>query len=239
MQPSNYLLLVATALSLTALAQSPQAPSPKHVTNYLTSPELNYIALLPPPPTQDSAAQKEDIAAVHAAEAARTPVSAAAAQRDDKEESMFLYASVMGAGFTSGQLPLTAALSAHLRNEVSLVDPPLKASFARPRPFLTDTSLHPVCELSKGGSYPSGHSANGYLYAFVLAQMFPEKSQRLLARADEYAHNRVVCGVHYPTDTEASRRLALILVGTLESSAKFRDEVDHVRIEILNHASQP
>jgi len=38
--------------------------------------------------------------------------------------------------------------------------------------------------------------------------MVPEKRTEILERADVYAHNRLVCGVHTASDLEASRRIA-------------------------------
>ena len=67
-----------------------------------------------------------------------------------------------------------------------------------------DPTLHPVCETNKEGFYPS------FLYAYSLAEI-PEKHTEILARADDYARSRIVCGVHYPTDIEASRRAASIV----------------------------
>jgi acid phosphatase (class A) len=43
------------------------------------------------------------------------------------------------------------------------------------------------------------------LEALVLIMMVPENRDAILTRADDYAHSRVVCGVHYPTDVEASK----------------------------------
>jgi len=147
-------------------------------------------------------------------------------------EDIFLYADVLGSQFNAARLPVTAALGVHLRHEVGAVDPPLKQHFARPRPFLSDKTLHPVCELSKGGSYPSGHSMNGYVYGLALAQMLPNRAEAILARAHAYAQHRVTCGVHYPTDTEASRTLSLVLFGELMSNDKFRAELGQAREEL-------
>jgi acid phosphatase (class A) len=46
-----------------------------------------------------------------------------------------------------------------------------------------------------------------------LSKIVPEKRTEILARAEEYAHNQLVCGVHYPSDIEASRRIACMVLG--------------------------
>lgn len=115
--------------------------------------------------------------------------------------------------------------------DAGLVDNPLKEHFGRPRPYNLDSSLHAICETNKENSYPSGHSLNGYLYAYTLAQMIPEKQSEILRRADEYAHNRLVCEAHYPTDIEASRRVALVVFGYLLANQHFVDELRAARAE--------
>jgi acid phosphatase (class A) len=95
-----------------------------------------------------------------------------------------------------------------VKNEQSVVGNQLKRYYQRPRPYQTDTTLHPVCGLkTEHDSYPSGHGMTGYLEAFTLAEIVPEKRTEILTRADDYARSRLVCGVHYPSDTEASRRI--------------------------------
>ena len=40
----------------------------------------------------------------------------------------------------------------------------------------------------------------GWALATVLIDLAPEKTVALTSRADNYAHNRLVCGVHFPSD---------------------------------------
>lgn len=61
--------------------------------------------------------------------------------------------------------------------------------------------------------------------------MVPEKHDALLHRADEYARNRVICGVHYQSDVEASRQVALLLFGNLLGNARFRAELLSAKAE--------
>jgi acid phosphatase (class A) len=201
---------------------------------------LDVRLLVPPPPAQESATTKEELVIVHRLEKTRTAEQVAAARADDKEEDIFSYRDVMGEGFTAEALPVTAALSAHVHNEESVVGGPLKKSFQRPRPYQYDGTLHPVCALNKEPtSYPSGHTLSGYLLAFTLAQIAPEKSQQILKRADEYAHNRLVCGVHYPSDLEASHRIAYVVFGYMMASPRFQRELAAARIETREHLGLP
>ncbi len=72
------------------------------------------------------------------------------------------------------------------------------------------------------GSYLSGHTMVGDLTGLALTQMVPERSAAILARAQQYGQHRVVCGVHYPTDVEASHLIALAMFGAIAASPKFQ-----------------
>jgi hypothetical protein len=55
--------------------------------------------------------------------------------------------------------------------------------------------------------------------------MVPEKSAEILARADDPAHNRLVCGVHTASDLEASRRVAYAMFGSMLEEPRFQQDL--------------
>jgi acid phosphatase (class A) len=239
---------VAMALLLassTLLAQMPAAGGMSSAvvvqrTPYYVDPLLlDLSTVLPLPPAQDSETTKHELAYVHIIEQTRTPEQVAQAQQDDKEEDLFIFSNVIGPRFTKADLPLTAALSAHVHNDEAVLSEPLKDIYRRPRPYQYDSTLHPVCKTDHEPSYPSGHSMSGYLLAFTMAQIVPEKRQEILVRADEYAHDRVVCGVHYPSDTEASRRLAYTIFGYMMGNPRFQRDLAAAREETRRHLGLP
>jgi acid phosphatase (class A) len=121
----------------------------------------------------------------------------------------------------------------HVKNEQSVVGNQLKRYYQRPRPYQADTTLHPACALkTEHDSYPSGHGMTGYLEAFTLAEIAPKKRAEILARADNYAHNRLVCGVHYPSDIEASRRVAYAVFGYMLATPRFQRDLAAAREEM-------
>jgi acid phosphatase (class A) len=203
-----------------------------HKTYYFDPSTLNLNLILPPPPARDSAITTAELAELHRIEAARTPAQIAQAQADDHEEDIFIFNTVLGPDFTAKTLPITAALSASIRKNESAAGSPLKNVYRRPRPYQVDSTLHPVCPLNpEPTSYPSGHSLSGYLLAFTLVQLVPEKRQEILARVDEYVHNRLICGVHYASDTEASRLVAYTIFGSLAASPSFQRDLAAAREE--------
>lgn len=193
---------------------------------------LNLATIIPAPPAEDSAVTEAEIAELHRIQDSRTPEEVKAAQADDGEEDIFLYKTVFGPSFNAQTLPLTAALSAHVRNDEPIASNGLKDRFRRPRPYQVDTTLHPVCKVTdKHNAYPSGHTLSGYLLALTLVQMVPEKSAEILQRADGYAHNRLVCGVHTASDLEASRLMAYVIFGSLLEEPRFQQELGAARAE--------
>ncbi|SMB26425.1 Autotransporter (fragment) [Serratia proteamaculans] len=57
----------------------------------------------------------------------------------------------------------------------------------------------------KGSSFPSGHTWSGFKQAIGLSLIFPERGSEIFSRALQFGKSRVIMGVHFPTDTIASR----------------------------------
>ena len=189
--------------------------------------------LLASPPVAASSTTARELAELHQIEAARTQEQVRRARADDKDESMFLYRDVIGPAFTAQALPLTAVLSALVGDTESANTAPLKRAFARVRPYNADTSLRPVCKTKiKDDSYPSGHATAGYLQALTLIELMPEKRDAILLRAQQYANNRLVCGVHYRSDIEAGKVLAHAVHATLQQQPQYQSALAAARREV-------
>jgi len=200
---------------------------------YLEPSEVNLVRILAPPPAPQSAAGKADIAAVLAAQAARTDADVKAAQADDAT-SVFRFADVMGAGFKPESLPFAAGFFNDVGADLNRAIGPAKDRYNRPRPIVEDARVEPVVKAANA-SYPSGTATFAYGTAILLADMVPEKAAAIFARADAYAHNRVVAGVHYPTDVEAGRISAAVIDYVLLHDAAFMADFAKARAE-LRHA---
>jgi acid phosphatase (class A) len=214
--------------------------SASHASYYIDPASLHLDLILSPPPARDSATTAAELTELHRIEVARTAVQVAQAKADDQEEDIFLFETVLGPGFTAEALPITASLSAHVRKDESAASSPLKSTYRRPRPYQLDSTLHPVCAVNtEPTSYPSGHSLSGYLLAFTLVQLVPEKRQQIMDRADDYVHNRLICGVHYASDIEASRRVAYAIFGSMVASPNFQRDLAAAREETRRKLGLP
>jgi PAP2 superfamily len=97
----------------------------------------------------------------------------------------------------------------------------LKARYNRARPYEVDA----VNELFKVGhpSYPSGHSTQAHLMAFVFAEIYPSKRAALLQLAARIALNRELAGVHYRSDSSAGVELAREIYLLLPEIDRYRE----------------
>ena len=212
-----------------AYAQQPQqsvAPAALSGTDhYLTSASLNLYRLLPPPPEAGSAQERAELDELLRIQADRTPAMAQRAH-EDATVSIFRFADALGSPprFNPQQLPLTTALFERIARDESLFMNTAKDAFGRPRPFVTEKRLAPVVDRPPSASYPSGHTTWAVACAIVLAEMVPERRAQIFARADEYAHNREVGGVHYPSDVAAGHLAGTALATELFDSPRFLDD---------------
>ncbi|TIU09915.1 MAG: phosphatase PAP2 family protein, partial [Mesorhizobium sp.] len=87
-------------------------------------------------------------------------------------------------------------------------------------------------ELSNSGSWPSGHATVGTMMGIILSDMVPEKRAEIMARAAEYAHNRVVGGIHYPSDVEMGKISGSAIAAVLLSRPDFKTEFKVARSEL-------
>ena len=181
---------------------------------YALSSEIDLIHVLSPPPATDSPQGRMDLQAVLEAQRARTPAEVESA-RADACLSIIRFANVMGPGFEAANLPFTITFFEHVCSDSRYSIQAAKKYFNRPHPSVTDHDLSPIVPQSTNSSYPSGHATFAYVTAILLADMVPEKAPGIFARAAVYANNRLIGGVHYPTDLEAGRISASVIDNAL------------------------
>jgi acid phosphatase (class A) len=86
--------------------------------------------------------------------------------------------------------------------------------------------------LRRDGSYPSGHSALGFGWGLILAQVVPDRAAELVARGRAYGDSRRICNVHWLSDIEEGRVVASAVVARLNAEPAFRADLDAARAEV-------
>jgi acid phosphatase (class A) len=226
--------LIAAALTVSSAAEAGD-------TFYLNPDEVDLIHVLAPPPLADSPAAKADLQAVLAAVNSRTTAEIEHAQADD-QRVVFRFADVMGSNFRPESLPFAAQLFQHVYQDGNAATVAAKAYFKRQRPFVVDPDIKIIVVQAPDFSYPSNHSTFAYEAGILLAAMVPEKAAAIFERAADYAHNRVVAGVHFPTDVEAGRISGSVIDNALLHDAHFFTDFERAKSEVraalgLNAAS--
>jgi acid phosphatase (class A) len=198
---------------------------------YLNPSQVDLIHILAPPPSPDSDEGKADLQAVLAMQHTRTQAQVKEAQADT-DESVFRFADVMGPGFKPENLPFATIFLERASSDSETVVSVAKAYFSRPRPFLMDHRVKPVVGRPLSPGYPGGHATFAYVNAILLAYMVPEKAAAIFNRAGRFARNRVIGGVHYPTDTDAGRISASVIDNVLLHDPRFLADFARARAEV-------
>jgi len=197
------------------------------------------LAILPAPPTFGSPGQARDDAAAAAAQSQRGAPRWALATRDADltlPNAARAFTCALGVEISEAGTPRTYNLLRRSMADVGLSTYPTKTKYQRTRPFVVTST--PTCTpdeedfLRHDGSYPSGHSAIGWGWALILAQVAPDRQNEILARGRAFGQSRVVCNVHWLSDTEEGRLMASATVARLQSASEFRADVEAARTEI-------
>lgn len=92
----------------------------------------------------------------------------------------------------------------------------LKHFYNRPRPKQIAKELDidlGIVDLksAKTPSYPSGHTAQSFLIAKVLSDLYPKHKDKLINIAEEISKSRMVAKVHFPSDIKFGKKIGSAL----------------------------
>jgi acid phosphatase (class A) len=224
-------IFVATALRAEDDTMTQPTPSVQSDTlYYLRDGKPNAITLLAPPPLPDSPEQAADMAEVRAVYHA-APTNDIAVAFTEKKFDIFNFTPAIGPFFVPGRFPKTEAFFHRLQKDAENVTDQAKDFYRRPRPYVLDPSLASG-KLEKSFSYPSGHSTESMVLALVLAEVFPNKHDGIVAEARNIGWHRVEIARHYPTDIYAGRVLAQAIVREMNKNSEFRQDLAAARAEV-------
>jgi hypothetical protein len=99
-----------------------------------------------------------------------------------------------------------------------------KGLYKRPRPSELCPALLPPIAVPGHASFPSGHSTQAHLMALCINDIFntlPQQNtilEETWTLADRIARNREIAGLHYASDTNAGKAIALATLPKLHAS---------------------
>ena len=159
------------------------------------------------PPAADSDRARRDMSITHALVAQRTPAGDAWARDLDLHGTTAVWRAfadqVQGDTAVAQALVGAALASASTQGGIG------KQQWARPRPFLQDTSIKVIGRTPRhqDSSYPSIHAARSYAAARIIATVDPSLTTAAYDMAREVALSRIYAGVHFASDVVAGARL--------------------------------
>ena len=215
-------IFLFVGLSLVAVAQEPQP---------LLSPAQmpNPVRFLPPPPDTLSAAFAYDQAQYRwGKEQRRDSVRCAQAVVDADwtiENVCRLFSVPFGMTISKEATPAIYRMLYVGLISADAVGKLPKNHYRRTRPYVYygEPTIYPPDEeeLRHNGSYPSGHTIEGWSAALLLTELNPDSADALLALGYRYGESRVIAGYHWQSDVDAGRLAASAALARLHADRRF------------------
>jgi acid phosphatase (class A) len=158
-------------------------------------------------------------------------------------EAASVFSCELGFSVSEARTPSLYLLLRRSLTDLGLSTYAAKNAYQRKRPFMTTNT--PVCtpgekaKLQKDGSYPSGHTAIGWGWALILAELMPDRAERILSRGIVFGESRNVCNVHWASDVEAGRLVGAATVARLHGDPEFQADLRAARQEMERIRVQP
>lgn len=193
---------------------------------------------LPPPPEPGSGDFQRDVDAYQSGMRQRFGKRWEQAAADASCRTADLFLTAFGIRISREEAPATRKLlrSANRYIEKSIGE--AKKHYDRTRPFEYYGDFGATCapndekDLIGSSSYPSSHAARGWGLALILAEVSPERQGEILKRGYEFGQSRVICGVHWQSDVDASRLAASACVIQLHNNPGFLKNLEEAKKEI-------
>lgn len=240
-------LLGMTVPGIAADKPVANAPAPRLGQGYLKNaapPES--IVLSPAPPAAGSVAQARDDEASKAGLALKDgPRWTLATQDADLfgPRATATMSCALGIDIGAQTTPRLDRLLRRVMADLGMSTSVIKRAYNRPRPFMVNGQ--PTCTpdwepmLRKDGSYPSGHSAVGYGWSLILAELRPEYASRIVARGRAFGDSRRICNAHWLSDVEEGRIAATTIFARLNAEPAFQKDMKAVRAELKRAKAAP
>jgi acid phosphatase (class A) len=232
-RPIRILVPLALSALLGCLGCVSPSSSPPSILSRIQAGKFAHYAgigcRLPAPPAKGSDAEKADFSQLLEWQVKRTDADR---ERVAAEARVSLQA-FLGAPYgplSEKELQGYSELFEKVRWTADLAADGEKRRWARPRPFAADSRLHPCVQADASNpAYPSGHSTISAANAQVLALLWPSRSQEFFRRADQIGLDRVIAGVHHPSDIAAGKDCGTQVFEAIRGTPEFAADLAKAR----------
>jgi len=228
----GFLFLAALCLAAPTIVRTATTQPASTQPTFLDASGIDLHALLGDPPAKDSPVQQVELAQILELQAARTPAQEKRCQ-DEVAVTVFGFTGAIGPWFTEKNLPITTKVMDDAYAQSKAFSKSAKVIWNRQRPPYEDSRIKPCVPLDTDGSYPSGHGTRSMVWAHLLIAIFPDKAEAILARANQIGDDRVIAGVHFPSDVAAGKILGTEIARLLLANDQFKEEFDRAKAECL------
>jgi len=196
------------------------------------------LGLLPQPPAEGSAALALDLEVSRKSLALRDTPRWDLAAGDAVlkfPEAAATFSCALGIPITEESTPHLFMMLRRTLADAVLSTYTAKKNYQRMRPFMVNgmSTCAPEEEsnLRKDGSYPSGHTAIGWAWALILAEIAPDRADNVFARGRAFGESRIVCNVHWHSDVVEGRFMGAAAVARLHADPLFRRDLEAAKAE--------
>jgi acid phosphatase (class A) len=237
-------VVFCAALFCSCAAQRPSSPppvpelKPGRLIGYLPIEQrIDSAAILPPPPSGAETATDEAIS--RAALLLRDTDRWRLATRDANvnfPEAAGIFSCALGAPISEKDTPFTYQILRRAASDAGYAGDGAKELYKRNRPFVMNKQ--PACtpeetdRLGRDRSYPSGHASTGTTWALILAELAPDRAVPVLRRGQAFAESRVVCNMHWQSDTTQGRFVGAYSYALMQTSPEFKADMRAARAEL-------
>ncbi len=248
---SPTIVAILLALAFSACANTGTASLPPDVgevmhgylNGYLAADDRpDSLAILPTPPRAGSAAQARDD------ETARATFTLSGGERYDRamQDAVLQFPAAaerfeqaIGFAVTEETTPWIYHILQRTLTDAGFSAEKAKKHYQRPRPFMVNGRPMGIPDADeetyrKDGSYPSGHTAAGFVWALVLAELVPERADEIIRRGLEFGRSRTVLNVHWQSDVEAGYIMGAATFARLASNEQFGHDMEMAKREVLS-----
>ncbi|MGA2654686.1 MAG: phosphatase PAP2 family protein [Gammaproteobacteria bacterium] len=221
------LFLLSLILSFSAFATSLEiAKTPTFI-----DPQAITLETIAAPPAANSEAFKRDTDIILWEQNTRTYYDLERAFGSVTLEPSY-FNQALNARFEEARFPKLYQLMKAVMAESKIYTDAYKIYYKRPRPYQDNKDIKPAIPIEESYSYPSGHGTRGMTLALVFAELFPAKRDALLKTGYSLGQDRVIGGVHYPSDIEGAVALAQVVAKNIIASDAFKAKVKDAQDEI-------